>query len=195
MERGQAEALVPMIQTALKLAAMGFAEIDLVAVTIGPGSFTGVRIGLATAHGLALATGLPLIGVTSFAAVAAGVDADKRQNLPLVVALESRRAELYLQAFDDGGAAHGDARLVAAEAAGSCLPSGPLALAGDGARRLAAALGARARIIVSDTPPDPADVARVGLAQWRPGEKPPRPRPLYLRAPDTTLPRRLPVPP
>src|SRR5580658_8246903 len=144
MERGQAEALLPMIERAMARAAMRFSDLDLIAVTVGPGSFTGVRIGLATAHGLALATGLPLIGVTSFAAVAAGIGTEERCGLPLAVALESRRAELYLQCF----APDGEAGLIAPEAAAARLPPGPLALAGDGAPRLAAWLGTRARVML-----------------------------------------------
>jgi tRNA threonylcarbamoyladenosine biosynthesis protein TsaB len=134
---------------------------------------------------LALATGRPLIGVTSFAAVAAGIGAEEICGLPLAVALESRRAELYLQCF----APDGDPSLVAPEDAAAHLPPGPLALAGDGAARLAPWLGARARIVLHAAPPDPADIARVGLATWRPGERPARPEPLYLRAPDVSLPR------
>jgi tRNA threonylcarbamoyladenosine biosynthesis protein TsaB len=186
MERGQAEALVPMIERAMARATLNFRDLDLIAVSVGPGSFTGVRIGLATAHGLALATDLPLIGVTSFAAVAAGIGAEELCGLPLAIALESRRAELYLQ----GVAPDGEASLIAPEEAAAHLPPGPLALAGDGAPRLAPWLGARARLVLHLGPPDPADVARVGLASWRPGERPARPEPLYLRAPDTSLPRR-----
>jgi len=189
MERGQAEALPPMIRATLACAAMGFSELDLIAVTVGPGSFTGVRIGLAFAQGLALATGLPLIGVTSFAAVAAGIEPTARAGRPLVVALESRRAELYLQCFSPEGTPLGARRLVAADAADAFLPPGPLALAGDGAPRLAGWIAARAPVVLGDDTPNPADIARVGLAHWRPGERPARPRPLYLRAPDTSVPR------
>jgi tRNA threonylcarbamoyladenosine biosynthesis protein TsaB len=190
MERGQAEALLPMIESVLAAARMRFADLDLIAVTVGPGSFTGVRIGLSCAHGLALATGLPCIGVSSFAAVAAAVGPAERAGRPLVVALESRRAELYLQCFSADGTALDSGRLIAPEAAAASLPPGRLALAGDGAPRLAAALGARAHVCAGAALPDPVDVARVGLAQWRPGERPARPQPAYLRAPDTSQPRR-----
>ena len=66
MERGQSEALIPMVVEVLKEAGLTYAEIDFIAVTVGPGSFTGVRIGLAAARGMALAGGLPVVGVTTF---------------------------------------------------------------------------------------------------------------------------------
>jgi tRNA threonylcarbamoyl adenosine modification protein YeaZ len=86
MERGQAEALVPMIASVLAEAALPVAALDLIAVTVGPGAFTGVRIGLAAARGLALASGVPALGVTSFAAVAAAVAPAIRRGRHLVVA-------------------------------------------------------------------------------------------------------------
>jgi tRNA threonylcarbamoyladenosine biosynthesis protein TsaB len=191
MERGQAEALVPMIETVLGEARLAIGALDLIAVTVGPGSFTGLRIALAAAHGLALAAGLPALGITSFAAVAAQLSPAARAGRTLVVALDSKRAELYLQAFGADALPHGEAALVAPAAIAAWLPPGPLIVAGDGAARLAAALGDR-RIALAPGPgvADAADVARLAAAAWRPGFRPERPRPLYLRAPDTTQPRR-----
>jgi tRNA threonylcarbamoyladenosine biosynthesis protein TsaB len=189
MERGQAEALLPMIGDVLGAAGLRFAALDLIAVTIGPGSFTGLRIGLAAARGLALASGLPCIGVTSLAAVAAGVAPAQRGGRPLVVALDTKRAELFLQCFAPDGPEIGAAMMVAPDLAEGALPPGPLLLAGDAASRLAPWLGARARVGERLDLPRPGDIARLALQAWRPGEPTEPPRPLYLRAPDTSLPR------
>jgi tRNA threonylcarbamoyladenosine biosynthesis protein TsaB len=75
LERGHAERLLPMLRDVLAEAGVEIADLALLAVTIGPGTFTGIRIGLAAARGLALASGLPLVGVTSLEAVAASVPA------------------------------------------------------------------------------------------------------------------------
>ncbi|HLJ62563.1 MAG TPA: tRNA (adenosine(37)-N6)-threonylcarbamoyltransferase complex dimerization subunit type 1 TsaB, partial [Stellaceae bacterium] len=103
LERGHAQLLAPMIEAVMKEAGTRFSDLDLIAVTTGPGSFTGVRIGLATARGLALAADCPLVGVTSFAAIAAGIA--PLADLNLVVAVDSKRAEFYVQAFGPDGAA------------------------------------------------------------------------------------------
>jgi tRNA threonylcarbamoyladenosine biosynthesis protein TsaB len=163
---------------------------DLLAVTVGPGAFTGVRIGLAAARGLALATGLPLIGVTSFEAVAAAVPPSRRAGRSLVVALDSKRAEIFVQVFAPTGPALAPGVLVLPEAVSSIVPAGPILIAGDAAARLLPHLGPSATAVAGVELPDPADIARVALARWQPGERPNPPRPLYLRAPDTTLPRR-----
>ncbi|HEV8029221.1 MAG TPA: tRNA (adenosine(37)-N6)-threonylcarbamoyltransferase complex dimerization subunit type 1 TsaB [Stellaceae bacterium] len=189
MERGQAEALMPMIEAVLAESDLVSGDLDLIAVTVGPGSFTGLRIALATAQGLALATGRPLLGITNFAAMAAQVRAPARSGRRLVVALDSKRKELYLQSFDLEGVADGEGALVAPEAFATWVPEGPLIVAGDGAPRLAATLGEpRAWLTPGSGMVDAADVARLAAATWRPGVRPPRPRPLYLRAPDTTTP-------
>ena len=99
MVRGQSEALMPMVRQVLAEAGAGFADIDLVAVTIGPGAFTGLRIGLAAARGLALATGRPCLGVTTLEAVAAGVAAAERDAGTVLVVLETKRADVYAQSF------------------------------------------------------------------------------------------------
>jgi tRNA threonylcarbamoyladenosine biosynthesis protein TsaB len=183
MERGHAETLLPMIETVLREAALAPAALDLLAVTIGPGSFTGLRIGLAAARGLALARQLPAIGITSFDAV----KTDDRAGQPLFIALESKRAELFLQRRD-----RTDPHLPALVPPGewaTILPPGPCLLAGDGAARLAAALG-RDDVVVLPGPgrPDAVALARLGAARWQAGDRTPL-VPLYLRAPDTTPPR------
>lgn len=184
MERGQAEALLPMIAAVLGQARLKPGDLDLIAVTTGPGSFTGLRVALATARGLGLATGVPVAGVTCFDAVAAAVDPATLEAATLVVALESRRAELFLQCF---APTLREPALVAADDWAGFLPKGKLLLAGDGAPRLAAGMANPAhRLVPGPGLSDAADVARIAARRWRVGECPP-PRALYLRAPDTTL--------
>ena len=190
MARGQTEQLLPMIGTVLGEAGLPINALDLIAVTVGPGAFTGLRIGIAAARGLALASGVPALGITSFAAVAAQVPRDTRAGRVLVVALDSRRAELYLQAFDAAGVALGEGALGAPADLAAWVPPGPLLLAGDAAPTLAAALaGRRPAVAPGAGIADAADVARLAASAWRPGLRPAPPRPLYLRAPDTTAPR------
>lgn len=186
MERGQAEALMPLIDAVLAAAHLDITALDLVAVTVGPGSFTGLRIGLATARGLALARALPLIGATCFAAVADAVATETR-GAPVLVALESKREELFLQCFERAGP--GEPALVPPSAWPSFAPSGPFVLAGDGAPRIAAQL-ARGDCFVAQhyDHSNAAAVAQIGAGRWEPGTQPPRPRPLYLRAPDVSFP-------
>jgi tRNA threonylcarbamoyladenosine biosynthesis protein TsaB len=190
MARGQAEQLLPMIEAVLAEAAIPIADLDLIAVTIGPGAFTGLRIGIAAARGLALASGVPALGVTSFAAVAAQVSPETRDGRTLVVALDSRRTELYLQAFGHDGGPLSEGALVAPADLTRWVPAGPLILAGDAAPALAAALATRKPELAPGSGiADAGDVARLAAAAWRPGLRPPPPRPLYLREPDTTAPR------
>ena len=99
MPRGQSERLVPMVAEVMHRAGAGFATLDAVAVTRGPGGFTGVRIGLATARALALAWRLPLIGITCFEAVASAVPPAERDAGTLVVVLDAKRSDVYVQAF------------------------------------------------------------------------------------------------
>jgi tRNA threonylcarbamoyladenosine biosynthesis protein TsaB len=185
MERGQAEALMPMIDVVLGEAGCDVAALDLIAVTTGPGGFTGLRIALATARGLALASGVPLLGITCFVAIAAAVPSALR-NRPLLVALESKRQELFLQILTP---VEGAAALVPSQDWASWLPPGPVLVAGDGAPRFAGAIRDR-DIVIAPGPglPDAADVAVLAAQLWRKGDRPAPPMPLYLRAPDTTAP-------
>jgi tRNA threonylcarbamoyladenosine biosynthesis protein TsaB len=187
--RGQAETLIPMIATVLDEAELALSALDLIAVTLGPGAFTGLRIGLAAAYGLSLATELPVVGVTSFSAVAAQVPAAVRAGRALVVALDSRRAEPFVQVFGADGVPRGKGALVPPAAIPTIIPNEPLILAGDAAPIIARALGG-SQVAIAPGPGtvDAVDVARLAVARWRPGLHLERPAPLYLHAPDTTAP-------
>ncbi|WP_207480581.1 tRNA (adenosine(37)-N6)-threonylcarbamoyltransferase complex dimerization subunit type 1 TsaB [Arenibaculum pallidiluteum] len=184
-DRGQAEILMPMVEAALAEAGIGYDGLDRLAVTVGPGTFTGLRIALAAARGLALATARPLVGITTFEALAAAVPEALRPGRTLVVAVDSRRAEPYVQAFGTGLAPLGPPAM---ELPGQVvLPGGPLLLAGDGVALLAPALEGRdVAAVEAVRHPDAAVIAR--LAETRDAPTAP-PAPFYLRSPDVTLPR------
>ncbi|MBL8687832.1 MAG: tRNA (adenosine(37)-N6)-threonylcarbamoyltransferase complex dimerization subunit type 1 TsaB [Rhodospirillaceae bacterium] len=185
MSRGHAERLLPMVREAMAGAGLDFQALDLIAVTVGPGHFTGLRVGLAAAQGISLATDRPLAGVTTLEAVAA---ATAIADEPLVVALESKRADLYLQVFGDGRPL-GAPMALTPEDAVNALPPGPLVLAGDGAARLMTVLasGRSVRRLGPDRP-DAATVARIAASRHGTAAALP-PLPLYLRPPDVTLPK------
>jgi tRNA threonylcarbamoyladenosine biosynthesis protein TsaB len=186
LPHGQAERLLPMIDQAIRRAGQRPDSLAIVAVTTGPGSFTGIRVGLAAARGIALATGARLIGVTGFAATAALA----ASNDFLLVALESRREDLYVQLFDAAARPIGEAQaMLPSQLAGIVAGIGeaPLSIAGDAARRAAEALAGRPRTGLAETPP--ATALGVVRAALRHGPEPAAVRPLYLRPPDVTLPK------
>jgi tRNA threonylcarbamoyladenosine biosynthesis protein TsaB len=191
MARGHAEALMPMIERVMQGA--GYADLDAIAVTAGPGAFTGLRIGLATARGIALAAGIPAIGVSAFAAIAAGIPVGTHADRTVAVAIDTKRGDVYLQCFDAAQKPLGPGRVAGAGDIAALLPPGPLYVAGDGARLVAAALPGETRDIAwaaALAPPDAAAVAALGAemlsAARRAGAPLPPPEPLYLRAPEAT---------
>lgn len=195
MQRGQSEALVPMIAAVMDEAGLTFESLSAAAVTIGPGAFTGLRIGLATARAIALAAQRPVIGVSTFDAIAAGARRAAEGRHILAVAIDTKRDDLYFQTFalDDsplGFTPRGEPVVMSADEAARALPAGALLLAGDGAARLAAAIGEPSRTTLAQaTVPDAADVAAVAAARLAAGA-PVRPlRPLYLRPPAVRLPQ------
>lgn len=196
MRRGQAERLVPMIDAVLAEAGLAYGALDALAVTTGPGGFTGVRLGLATARGLALALERPLIGVSSFEALAAGVPEAARVGKLCLVAIEAKRADVYVQAFDGAGAALSEPSARLPEALPEWLdelgqseggPAGrALLVAGDAAERAAAALKGAGIPEVAARPQDcdARVVARLALERPWPAPGEAGPRPLYLRPAD-----------
>ncbi len=103
MMRGQAEVLVPMIQSVVQQAGHDISDMDLFSVTIGPGAFTGVRIGISTARSLAFAAGKPLGGYTTMEVIAAERAAENKQDESIAVLLETKRKDFYVQIFSGAG--------------------------------------------------------------------------------------------
>lgn len=199
LARGHAEVLMPMVERVLAEADCTAQEIGVVAATVGPGSFTGMRIGLAAARGLALAVGARTVPVTSLEAIAhaAGLAAAQAADppmTPLLVALDSKRGDLYAQWFEAGGQAMGDPDVLTAPAAvaGSVAMPGAAAIrvAGDMMGDLveaAAAAGLEAVPVEGCDVPDARSVAAVALGRLAAGGAGPL-RPLYLRPPAVNLP-------
>jgi tRNA threonylcarbamoyladenosine biosynthesis protein TsaB len=173
MATGHAEALVPLVATTLADAGLAHADITKIAVDIGPGTFTGVRIALSAARALALALGVPAVGVGSLEALAE--EAGPVQDLVAIV--DARRSEVYVQDFSRGEAL-GEPELIAVDAL-AARHLRPRVAIGSGAPLLAAHVPGLA--VIHDRPfPDILAIARIGLA--RPAGAAPRPH--YIRAPD-----------
>ena len=191
MSRGQAEALMPMVQDVMANAGAGFADLDLIAVTVGPGAFTGIRIGLAAARAMALSAALPILGITTLEAVA---HAQAALDGPLLVALDSKREDVYVQLFAAARTPLIEPQAAMPEDVPALLPDGPLAIAGDAAETVVAAIGAGSVDLSRLQGPDIPDAAVVaGIAAARieievPQQTLSPPAPLYLRPPDATPP-------
>jgi tRNA threonylcarbamoyladenosine biosynthesis protein TsaB len=177
MARGHAEALAPMVEAVMADAGVSFGALQRLAVTTGPGSFTGQRIGLAFMRGLRVALHIPLIGVTSLAAMAAEAKAQSGAAVAAAVH-DAKRGEVYLETT----AGHAAAVMAVAEAQTLLAPFSSLALAGTGAALMAPSCPSA--IVLPIFAPDAVWVARLSTAAEDTGT----PRPLYLRAPDAKLP-------
>jgi tRNA threonylcarbamoyl adenosine modification protein YeaZ len=183
MQRGHAEALMPLIARVLDRAQLAFAALDRVAVTTGPGSFTGLRVGIAAARGIALAAGKPAIGLSTLAAFAAPFIAVD-DTLPVVVAIDARHDHVYLQVFGPGGRTVVAPRVAPLREALRVSATGAPRITGTAANKLAALwpAGERAPTAVEQRSAPNIDwVARLGAAATDTGTPP---KPLYLRAPD-----------
>lgn len=188
MAQGQAEALMPAITRIMASAGETYAALDRVAVTAGPGSFTGVRVGLAAARGLGLAAGKPVIGVLSTEVLAASVPRAERSdaNVRVLAAIDTKRGDLYVQLFDHALRPVNDVRAIAPEALAAWMEPGPVVVVGDAAAIAVAALGPRARLSVAPALPDAGVLAQLAA------ERAPvagGPLPVYVRPPDAVVPQ------
>jgi tRNA threonylcarbamoyladenosine biosynthesis protein TsaB len=191
-KHGQAERLLPMVDAVMRAASLSPSALSIIGVTIGPGSFTGIRVGLAAARGIALATGAQLIGVSGFEAVAAGLAGPFPSDGIILTVLESRREDIYIQLFDHACDPLGDPAAVMPAALDEMLHGiiggAPLLVAGDAVQRAAKILTQRPGMIVAEgSPPDAAGVLRAVLRRRRLRARTPTPVPLYLRPPDVTI--------
>lgn len=186
-ETGHAETLVPMIRDVLASANATLDDIDRIAVTVGPGTFTGTRIGIAAARGLALARELPLVGVSSLAVMAEmGRQHDAcRGPEDLIVAVDARRGQVYAQLFGRGGleAKSPPLLLSGAEAAG-LGGAAPAVVVGSGADAVAHEGRRAGRQMLSQLPELQPDArCLVAMAVHLPAADGPL-RPLYMREAD-----------
>jgi tRNA threonylcarbamoyl adenosine modification protein YeaZ len=183
MVRGHAEALLPLVQRVMQQADIAFSDLDRIAVTTGPGSFTGLRVGISAARGIALAAAKPAIGLTTLSAYAAPLLAEDDQT-SVTVAIDARHDHVYLQVFGQSGRTLVAPRIIGVRDAVRAASQGPVRIVGTGARMLADAWPADepAPILVEDQrAPDIIWVGRLGVAMNAAAAPP---KPLYLRAPD-----------
>jgi tRNA threonylcarbamoyladenosine biosynthesis protein TsaB len=182
MARGHAEALMPMIERVMRAAALPFTELDRIAVTVGPGSFTGLRVGISAARGLGLAAAKPVVGVTTLSAYAAPYLSEA--GGPIVSLIDARHDHVYMQAVASDGTPLIRPRVAPIAEV--------FAAAGFGAPRLA---GNAARLVADRWPADiapPAGIEQqsavdITWVAWLGVAADPEtstPRPLYLRPPD-----------
>jgi tRNA threonylcarbamoyladenosine biosynthesis protein TsaB len=183
MKRGHAEALMPLIARVMKQAALPFAALDRVAVTSGPGSFTGLRVGLSAARGIALAAGKPAVGLTTLSAYAAPIVSENGAQ-PVISAIDARHGQVYFQVVSGDGSSLIRPRAGTIEEAVAAARFGAPHLVGNAAAILAERWPKDAEPpvrIEALSAPDISWVAWLGAAV-SPSTAPARP--FYLRAPD-----------
>lgn len=173
--KGHAEHLMGIVDRALDQAGVALSDVDRLAVTIGPGSFTGIRVGVAAARGFALALNVPAVGITTLAVMAAA-QREKTPGRAVLAAMDAKRDEIYLQSFAADGSPLDEARAV------STAEAQAFAAGFDGELT-----GSATPILRPDATGDYANsfpisiVARLGAAASPDAGKP---KPLYLRGPD-----------
>lgn len=200
MPRGQAEHLVPMIERVLDKQGCSYKDIDLVAVTRGPGAFTGVRIGLATAQGLALSLGVPIVGVVTTEVIAEQYFATQMssQDKGVLVITETKRKDYYVQGFDKVGGSIADPASLELSEIVTQYELSEFLVIGDAAKRFAE----HAEVLHPDVKfdivtqvfdlPDPVFVAKLAHREYESGIQSGSIddlHPLYLRQADVSKPK------
>ncbi len=195
-DRGHAGLLIPLINGVLADAGCSYSDIDCYGVTVGPGSYTGIRIGLATARGMAAASAKPLIGVTTTQAVAHRIarqyPSEMTAGRAMAICLDTKRADVYLQCFADDLTEHSSPAALSVHSAVAALPDGKILVAGSSAAEIIEASG-RADVVglAGDQGlTDAIDVAAISadiVLNRKQNDMAP-PHALYLRLPDVTLP-------
>jgi tRNA threonylcarbamoyladenosine biosynthesis protein TsaB len=186
MERGHAENLLPMMEQVMGSIEGGFASLARIAVTIGPGSFTGIRVGISAARAIGLALKIPVVGVSTLAAYAAPLIAHIVGDV-VAIAIDAKHGNVFFQAFAPGGRTLVAPRLTSIKEAARAIGAGSVRLAGTGASNLAIECwnkGLEADLANLSEHPDIFWVARLGLSA---NPQTAMPKPLYLRAPSAII--------
>ena len=188
MTKGHQERLGGLVRDAMAEAGGGFDTLDRIGVTVGPGSFTGLRVGMAFAQGLGAALNRAVVGVSTLDALAGSLPDD---SAPTAALIDARRGQVYARFFEDGQPLGPDLALTLEDAAVRIRDLGrPARLVGGGASVLVEAFpDLQAALTDPRVAPSPEALA-ILTARADPAASPPRP--LYLRAPDATPPSRLP---
>jgi tRNA threonylcarbamoyladenosine biosynthesis protein TsaB len=182
MKRGHAEALMPLLADVMARSGIGFNDLDRVAVTTGPGSFTGLRVGLSAARGIGLASGKPVVGITTLAAYAAPVVSESGEH-PIVSAIDARHDHVYFQVVSGNGTSLVRPRVAPIAEALEAAQFGAPHLVGNAAGLLAARWPADAPPASVDAQPAP-DISWIGWLGAAVDPHTALARPYYLRAPD-----------
>lgn len=177
MAKGQAERLIPLLQEVLDAGNASWSDLDAVGVGIGPGNFTGIRISVSAARGLALSLGKPAIGVSTLEALAFGQDA------PVLCSVDARRDMLYTQIFNCGLAA--SPTLTSFDEIPFPNPKAEMPVIGHRADEISTRTGGQ---VIRPTYPLAAAIAYKAKARMHNADQP-RPAPLYIRAADAAPPR------
>jgi len=183
MDRGHAEALMPLIERVMDRVEGGFSSLDRVAASIGPGSFTGLRVGLSAGRAIAMATDIPVVGVNTLSAFAAPY-LDQSSDAWIVSVIDARHSHVYLQLMGSDGKLALPPQIISIVDAVVAIGGKPVRVVGSAATLFGAALreaGQSPAIELDRAGPDIDWIARLGAIadpQFAP------PSPLYLRPPD-----------
>jgi tRNA threonylcarbamoyladenosine biosynthesis protein TsaB len=182
MTRGHAEALMPLLAGVMHQARLDFFALDRIAVTIGPGSFTGLRVGIAAARGIALAAKKEVVGITTLAALAAPY-LDAEPSRPVAATVDGRHRHVYFELYGPQGRVLLPPRIIPVQEAVHAAAGASARLVGSGARMMTELWPDPSQLPPVDErrAPDIAWVARLGAHAQR-HDAPPKP--LYLRPPD-----------
>jgi tRNA threonylcarbamoyladenosine biosynthesis protein TsaB len=183
MVRGHAEALMPLIARVMKASGIAFTALDRIAVTTGPGSFTGLRVGLSAARGIGLAASKPVVGLTTLTAYAAPVVTQNAAQ-PVISAIDARHDHVYFQVVSGDGSSLVRPRVAPVEEALDAARFGAPHLVGNAARILADRWPADAAPPFKVDPQPAPDITWVAWLGAAVSPETAPARPYYLRAPD-----------